>query len=116
MSDTPNGPSPRRAARREFLRALRDLALWPARLGAFSLERDAIAGAVRRDLDARVPDLEDVDLPELGDRPLRILLSCGETSGEASGDIVHGYTSSGEGLGDPFGDAFAEYLVDRLNL
>ena len=83
MSQTPPGPPPRRAARREFLRALRDLALWPARLGAFSLERDAIASAVRRDLDSPVPELLDVELPPLGPRPLRILLSCGETSGEA---------------------------------
>jgi lipid-A-disaccharide synthase len=75
-------PDPRRAARRELLRAFGGLALGPWRLMGFALERDAIRAGVRRDLDAPLPTPDGPEVQPRLDEQLRLFISCGETSSE----------------------------------
>jgi len=75
-------PDPRRAARLELARALGGFALAPLRLSSFALRRRAILNGVRGDLAGDAPPLEVPELPRLPSRPLRLFLSCGETSSE----------------------------------
>lgn len=81
MAGTP--PDPRAAARRELARALGGLALGPLRLLEFAFVRTGAVAAIERDLGGvdRAPD--PTPSPALPARPLRLFLSCGETSSEA---------------------------------
>ncbi len=76
-------PHPRRAARLELARALLGLAGLPLRLGWFALTRGRWKRRLAVHLDDPTPALEAPPLParvSFPERPLRICLSCGETS------------------------------------
>jgi lipid-A-disaccharide synthase len=75
-------PSPQAAVRREFVRALGDLALGPLRVLDFLVQRSAALDELRGLL--RSPQAIDEPGPvgALPSRPLRLFLSCAEASGQ----------------------------------
>jgi len=76
-------PDPRRRARLELARALFGLALGPLHLAAFLFERGTWTREIEAALAGPPPSPADPPLPALPARPLRIFVSCGETSSEA---------------------------------
>ena len=74
--------TPRLAAARELARALFDAACLPGRLAFYLWRRRALEAEVRADLEGASAPLTAPDVEAWPARPLRILISCAEESGE----------------------------------
>jgi lipid-A-disaccharide synthase len=94
--------SARSDVRRELVRAVLDAVVAPLRAGAYLLRRGALEAEVRADLAAPAA-VEDGPAPSgLPDRPLRILVSCAEPSGEQHArNLVRALRAELEAAGAP---------------